>query len=76
MFNWLNPQSPFKPTVDSIIRDLTQKIENLHTVKEAKHAASVVHDAIAAEAQKAAEEARKERDRALAIAEKLTSLIS
>lgn len=65
-----------RPSVDSIIRDITLKVEQLHAVSEAHHIASEVHDAVAAERTKLAAALRSERDRAKAIAGKLTSLIS
>lgn len=65
-----------RPTVNSIIKDIVQKVEQLHAVSEAHHAAADIHDAIIAERTKLAAELRSERDRAKAIAGKLTSLIS
>lgn len=65
-----------RPSVDSIIRDITLKVEQLHAVSEAHHIASEVHDAVAVERAKLAVALRTERDRAKSIAGKLTSLIS
>lgn len=65
-----------KLSVDSIIQDIMQKIEQLHAVKEAKHAEAVAHAAAVEELKKLQSAALQEKDRALAIAEKLTSLVS
>lgn len=65
-----------KASVDGIISDIIDKVEQLHAVKDAKHAESAVHIAVAKERNQLAAVALAERNRALAIAEKLTGLIS
>jgi hypothetical protein len=65
-----------KTSVDSIISDIVNKVEQLHAVKEAKHAEAEAH-AYAVEAFKQLQSAAlQEKERALAIAEKLTALVS
>lgn len=66
----------FTNTVESIVSDITGKIEKLHAVAEAKHIEAQAHDAVATERIKLASEARSVRDRAKTIAEKFTALIS
>lgn len=59
----------FSPSVDSIIADITQKVEQLHAVAELHNAEIVAKQAII-------NEAAAEYDRAKAIAGKLTALVS
>lgn len=66
----------FTKTVDSIVADIHAKIESLHALAEAHHVESEIHQIAAAEKVKLANWFARERDRARAIAEKLTSLVS
>lgn len=69
-------RSFFIKSIDSIIADITLKIEHLHIVAELHNAETAVQAAIVAEAQKAQAFASLEYSRAKAIADKLTALIS
>lgn len=66
----------FKHTVDSIIADISAKVEKLHIVAEAHAAAEVAHSAEASLRSKLAAEARAEYTRAKSIAAKFAALIS
>ena len=66
----------FKHTVDSIIADISAKVEKLHIVAEAHAAAEVAHNEEVLLRQKLAAAARAEYTRAKAIAAKLTALVS
>lgn len=66
----------FKNTVDSIIADISAKVEKLHIVAEAHAEAEKIHNAVIAERTKLVAEARAEFARAKAIAAKLTALVS
>jgi hypothetical protein len=65
-----------RKTVDSIIADITAKIEHLHVVAEAHAEAAKIHSEVIAERSKLIVEANTEFDRAKAIAGKLTALVS
>ena len=66
----------FHKSVDSIVADIVKKIEDLHVVKELKHLESIAHAELVEKYQKLQSAALQEKDRALAIAEKLTALIN
>lgn len=65
-----------KPSVDGIIADIVDKVEQLHAVKEAKHLEAEAHAAAVENYKKLQSAALQERERALSIAEKLTALVS
>lgn len=65
-----------KKSIDSIISNITEQVEQLHAVSDEHHEHAEVHDAIIAESTAQAQAHRKERDRAKGIAGRLTSLIS
>ena len=65
-----------KPSVDGIIADIVDKVEQLHAVKEAKALEAEAHAYAVEEYKKLQSAALQEKDRALAIAEKLTALVS
>lgn len=65
----------FRKSIDSIVADITQKIEHLHIVAEAHMTEAAVQNAIVDEATKAAAFAKAEYARAKGIAERLTNLI-
>jgi len=69
-------RSLFTKSINSIIADITKKIEHLHIVAELHAAESVVQTAIAKEATAARLFADTEYSRAKSIAGKLTALIS
>lgn len=66
----------FPKSVDSIVKNIVQKIEQLHAVKEMKHFEAEAHAELVEKYQKLRSEALQEKERALAIAEKLTNLIN
>lgn len=74
MFSFL--KSLFVKSVDSIIADITQKIEHLHIVAEAHAVEQAVQQKIIAEASAAKAFAEAEYSRAKTIASKLTALVS
>ena len=66
----------FTKSVDNIIADITSKIEQLHLVADLKAREAEVHDAVVAERNKLAADARNEYARAKVIAGRLASLVS
>ncbi len=66
----------FGQTIDGLISDITNKVEQLHAVAELHAAEESVKAKIAADAKAAQAFAEKEYDRAKAIAAKLTALVS
>lgn len=66
----------FKRTVDGVIADIIQKIEDLHIVHEIHNADAEVHSAIVTERSKLYTKAVADAQRAKAIAEKLTALVT
>jgi hypothetical protein len=68
--------SLFTKSIDSIIADITAKIEQLHIVAEYHKVAAEAHAAIVAERTKLANLALKEEARAKAIAAKFAALVS
>jgi hypothetical protein len=65
-----------RKTVDSIIADITAKIEHLHVVAEAHAEAEKIHAAVIAERTKLAQDARAEFARAKTITAKFEALVS
>lgn len=66
----------FQSSVDSIIADISAKIEKLHIVAEAHAEAIVVHGVVISERQKLVAFAQAEYNRAQSIAAKFMALIS
>lgn len=66
----------FKKSVDSIVADITQKIEHLHVLAELHDAEAEVHNIAAAERAKLSAWFTSEAVRAKAIAHKLTALVT
>jgi hypothetical protein len=66
----------FKKTIDTIIADIVQKVEDLKTLADKHHFNSLAHKAESEFRAKLSEEEAKLRDKAHQIADKLTSLIS
>jgi hypothetical protein len=66
----------FGVTVDSIIGDITRKVEKLHAVKERLQQEAVDHEEAALLSWKKASDASHEAGRANVIAEKLARLVS
>ena len=67
--------SIFKNTIESIVSDITSKVEKLHALAELKEKEAVVHDTIVVERRRLAAEAREIVARAKAVAEKFAALI-
>lgn len=67
--------SLFRPSVDSIIGDITKKIEKLKILADLKNAEANAHASVIVEKTRLAQAARAEKERALAIADKLKNLV-
>ena len=63
-------------SVDHVIADIIGKIEHLHVIEDAKRLEADAHAKLANEYDAMSEAAHNEADRAKAIAEKMSALVS